>query len=112
MKVSKIVRILALSVILTLLIPLLPTPVHAAEYLTVFPREARIGDYMELDGRSFREVDSVFIEYIAYGGFLAGEIDEDVVIISEASAVEFHIVTDSGLAGEDDKVFGGVDGGG
>ena len=99
MKTSKIVRILALSVLLALLIPLLPTSVHAAEYLTIFPREARISDYLELDGRSFRENDSVFI-YITSQKVTVGDVlDEDV------TAYEFLFNVNTDENGSFERVY-------
>ncbi|MBA7562064.1 hypothetical protein ES708_03713 [subsurface metagenome] len=78
MKLSRIVRTLALSVILTLLIPLFPTPAHAAEFLFVFPYEGKIGDYFEIDGASFREIDSVHIYLSSQKAEIGDLIDEDV----------------------------------
>ncbi len=78
MKLSRIGHILALSVILTLLIPLLPTPVHAAEYLFVYPPQGKIGDSIEVDGFSFRENDIVFIYFSSQKAELGDLIDEDV----------------------------------
>ncbi len=78
MKASKIGCVLALSVILTLLIPLLPTPAHAAGYLLVFPREGKIGDYVEINGSSFNENDSVDIYLSSQEAEIGDFIDEDV----------------------------------
>jgi hypothetical protein len=61
MKLIRIGRILALSVILILLIPLFPTPAYAAEYLFVYPFEGEIGTWLDMDGNNFRENDIVFI---------------------------------------------------
>ncbi len=92
MKVSRISRILALSVILALLIPLLPTPVHAAEYLFVSPREGRIGDRIEINGAGFKEDDSVFIYFSSQKAELGDLIDTDVTAYEHL----FVVTTDEG----------------
>lgn len=78
MKLRRIGYLLALSVILILLIPLFPTPAHAAEYLFVYPYEGKIGDYIEIDGASFRENDIVSIYLSSQKAEIGESIDEDV----------------------------------
>lgn len=78
MKLRKIGCILAASVILSLLIPLFPTPVHAAEYLFVLPFEGEIGDWLELDGTNFRENDIVYIYISSQEAELGDSIDTEV----------------------------------
>jgi hypothetical protein len=78
MKLRKIGCILALSVILSLLIPLFPTPAHAAEYLFVLPFEGEIGTWLELDGRSFRTNDVVFIYLSSQKAEIGESIDTEV----------------------------------
>jgi len=78
MKLTKIGYILALSVILTLLIPLFPTPAYAAEYLFVYPHEGEIGDFIEIDGYSFRENDLIFLYLSSQPAVRGDSIDEDV----------------------------------
>ena len=88
MKVSKIVRILALSVILVLLIPLLPTPVHAGvETLFAFPYEIRIGEYFELDGTSFRDNDIVFVYLSSQEAAIGDIFDENVTAYEQIFVV-------------------------
>ena len=91
MKLSRIGRILALSVILTLLIPLFPTPAHAAEYLFVFPYEGEIGTWIKVDGASFREIDSVHIYLSSQEAKIGDFIDEDVTAYEHL----FTVTTDS-----------------
>jgi hypothetical protein len=78
MKLSKIGCVLALSVILTLLIPLFPTPAHAAEYLFVYPYEGKIGTWIEVDGASFRENDVVLLYLSSQQAGIGESIDEEV----------------------------------
>lgn len=88
MKVSKIVRILALSVLLALLIPLLPTPVHASvETIYVVPQEIRIGEYFEIDGTSFRDNDIVFIYLSSQEAAIGDIIDEDITAYEQIFVV-------------------------
>jgi len=90
MKVSKIGRVLALSVVLTLLIPLLPTPAHAAGYLLVFPQKGRIGDYIEITGSSFNKNDSVDIYLSSQEAKTGDFIDDDVTAYEHL----FNVTTD------------------
>jgi len=78
MKLRRIGCLLALSVILILLIPLFPTPAHAAEYLFVYPYEGKIGTWIEIDGASFRENDIVSIYFSSQKAEIGESIDEDV----------------------------------
>ncbi|MBA7603372.1 hypothetical protein ES703_10480 [subsurface metagenome] len=78
MKLRRIGYLLALSLILILLIPLFPTPAHAAERLFVYPYEGKIGDYIEIDGASFRENDIVGIYLSSQKAKIGESIDEDV----------------------------------
>jgi hypothetical protein len=78
MKLRKIGCILAASVILSLLIPLFPTPVHAAEYLFVLPFEGEIGDWLELDGTNFRQNEIVLIYLSSQEAELGDSIDTEV----------------------------------
>jgi hypothetical protein len=78
MKLRKIGCILALSVILSLLIPLFPTPAHAAEYLFVLPFEGEVGTWLELDGANFRENDVVFIYLSSQYAQIGDSIDTEV----------------------------------
>jgi hypothetical protein len=91
MKVSRIGYTLALSVILTLLIPLLPTPAHAAEYLFVYPYEGEIGTWTEVDGSSFRENDVVNIYLSSQKAAIGESIDEDVTAYEQV----LRVTTDS-----------------
>jgi len=62
MKLSKIGPILALIVILTLLVPLSATPVHATgEYIFIYPNEGKIGDHFEVLGSNYNGNDIVNI---------------------------------------------------
>jgi hypothetical protein len=87
MKVSRIVHTLALSVILTLLIPLLPTPVHAAEYLFVYPYEGEVGTWMEIDGSSFRDDDIVNVYLSSQKAAIGESIDKDVTAYEQILTV-------------------------
>lgn len=88
MKIRKIVRVLALSVILVLLIPFLPTPVHAAvETLFAFPYEIRIGEYLELDGTSFRDNDIVFVYLSSQEAAIGDIFDENVTAYEQLFVV-------------------------
>ncbi len=88
MKVSKIARILALSVLLALFIPLLPTPVHASvETIFVVPYEIGIGEYFEIDGTSFRDNDIVFIYLSSQEAAIGDKIDEDVTAYEQMFVV-------------------------
>lgn len=78
MKCSRIGYLLALSIILILLIPLFPTPAHAAEYLFVYPYEGKIGDYIEIDGASFNDNDIVYLYLSSQKAEIGESIDEDV----------------------------------
>jgi hypothetical protein len=78
MKVSRIGSILALSLILSLLITLIPTPVHAAEYLFLYPYKGEVGTWMEINGTSFRENDTVSIYFSSQKAAIGDSIDEKV----------------------------------
>jgi hypothetical protein len=87
MKLSKIGRILASSFILTLLIPLLPTPVHAAEYFFIYPFEGKIGTWIEIDGSSFKANDIVYIYISSQKAAIGGSIDEEVTAYEQLALV-------------------------
>ena len=85
MKLRKIGYILALSVLLTLLIPLFPTPARAAEYLFVYPEEGKIGAFLEIDGASFRESDIVLIYLSSQKAEIGESIDEEVTAYEQVA---------------------------
>jgi hypothetical protein len=87
MKLSKIGRILASSFILTLLIPLLPTPVHAAEYFFIYPFEGKIVTWIEIDGSSFKANDIVYIYISSQKAAIGGSIDEEVTAYEQLALV-------------------------
>ncbi len=100
MKLTKIVCILALSVILTLLIPLFPTPARAAEYLYVVPYEGEIGTWIEISGSFFEENDSVFIYFSSQKASLGDLIIEDV------TAYEHLVIATTNDAGKFERTYG------
>jgi len=100
MKLSKIGCILALSVILTLLIPLFPTPARAAEYLFVLPYEGEVGTWLEVDGKNFRKNDVVFI----YLSSQKAEIGESLDV--EVTAYEHIFTVNTGADGNFGHTYG------
>lgn len=78
MKLRRIGYLLALSVILILLIPLFPTPAHAAEYLFIHPHEGKIGAWFEIGGASFNENDVVYLYLSSQKAELGDEIGGEV----------------------------------
>jgi hypothetical protein len=100
MKLTKIVCILALSVILTLLIPLFPTTAHAAAALYVEPYEGRVGTWVEINGFFFEENENVFIYFSSQKVSLGDEITEDV------TAYEHLVTANTTDAGHFDRSYG------
>jgi hypothetical protein len=100
MKLRKIGSILALSVILSLLIPLFPTPARAAEYLFVLPFEGEIGEWLELDGVNFKKNDVVII-YLSSQKAKIGES-----IGTEVTAYEHLFTASTGTEGDFGHTYG------
>jgi hypothetical protein len=100
MKLTKIVCILALSVILALFIPLLPTPAHAAEYLYATPYEGTIGSWVEISGFFFEANERVFIYFSSQQASIGDEITEDV------TAYEHLVVANTDDEGKFERTYG------
>jgi hypothetical protein len=101
MKLTKIACILALSVFLTLLIPLFPTTARAAAALYVEPYEGGIDTWIEISGFFFEENENVFIYFSSQKVSLGDEINEDVTayehLVTVNTTDEGHFDTSYGL---------------
>ncbi|MGD9393406.1 MAG: hypothetical protein PVJ81_00360, partial [Dehalococcoidia bacterium] len=100
MKLSRIVGALVLSLILGLLIPLLPTPAHAAEYIFLQPFEGEIGDWLEVSGSNFRSDDTVYFYFSSQEAAVGDSID------SEVTAYEHIFTAYSGAEGDFGHTYG------
>jgi hypothetical protein len=100
MKLSRIVGILALSLILCLLIPLFPTPARAAEYLFIQPFEGEIGDWLEVTGAHFRTGDTVYFYFSSQKAAIGDSID------SEVTAYEHIFTAHTGDEGDFGHTYG------
>jgi hypothetical protein len=100
MKLSRIVGILALSLILCLLIPLFPTPARAAEYLFIQPFEGEIGEWLEVSGANFRTGDTVFFYFSSQKAAIGDSID------SEVTAYEHIFTAHTGEDGDFGHTYG------
>jgi hypothetical protein len=100
MKITKIGCVLALSLILSLLIPLFPTPAYAAEYLYLLPYEGEIGDWLELSGANFRTNDVVFFYFSSQKAAIGESID------TEVTAYEHIFTANTGEYGDFGHTFG------
>jgi hypothetical protein len=78
MKINRTIPILALSLILALLTGLFPTPVHAAEYITIYPYEGKIGTQINIDGAGFIAHTAVYVYFSSQEAEVGEEIGAEV----------------------------------
>jgi len=84
MKHSKICCLLALSIILALLVPLSPVPTHAASgFLSLYPFEGEIGDFIKADGWGFEAGKKVLLYFSSNEADVGDKIDKEVTAYEE-----------------------------
>jgi len=98
MKVNKVLRILAMAVVLSLLaMPLSGVPALAAENLSLDPEEGDLNDRIDVEGRSFGSDETVYL----YLSNEDADVDDDDV--DDLESYEYLRSKDTGAEGESDE---------